>query len=135
MTVDRNPNKTAVREAGRRRRLGHRPAICKECGEDRLETLELHHPHGKNSSPDLMVVYCKNCHAVATEHQLRGDVPLQSAKSLLEREETQLRASAVFRRDEADAEDRRTKDLAEFRKHLDRLLPDWRDRLNERTKK
>ncbi len=135
MTVDRNPNKTAVREAGRRRRLGHRPPICTKCREDRLETLELHHPHGKNSSPNLMEVNCKNCHAVATESQLRGDVPLRPEMSPLRREAARLRASAVFRRDEAEAEDRRAEGFAELDEYLDSLLPDWWKRWNERTKK
>ena len=104
MTKDENPKKTARREAQRRRRLPP-DACCIRCGETAPEALEQHHPMGREHQRDLTATLCKNCHAKATEGQLREEVPLLAANNFPDRLASILKAVAAFFRFLADAFD------------------------------
>lgn len=139
--VDRDPTKTAVRKARRQRRLG-RNAACAWCGEGALETLravndaalaervrqtllERHHPLGRAHDPRLTIILCRNCHARATEGQRRSAVPMEPQNKVLNHAIARLRASGVFHRDAADAEDRMADKLEQFAGFLDTEYPTW----------
>lgn len=102
MSKDKNPKKTTARESKRQRRFPP-DAVCIACGESALVALEMHHPMGAAHEPDLTVPLCKNCHAKATEDQLREDVPLSATDSLLDRLAAILGALAAFFRFLADS--------------------------------
>jgi len=128
MSKDKNPKKTAVREARRQRRFPP-DAVCATCPESALVALEMHHPMGAAHEPNLTVPLCKNCHAKATEDQLREAVPLSATDSLLDRVAAIFGALAAFFRFLADAFNRLQSQVKEFAGKLDEKLPEWRAEL------
>ena len=148
--MDRNPTKTAARESKRQRRLG-RGAACALCGmghqallivvEDQALAerinrvlLEQHHPYGRAHDPSLTVVLCRNCHALATDDQLRAAVPMTRQGSPLGRGIARLMSRASFDRTAAEAEDREAEELKEFVAFLDSECPEWRSRWKEKKR-
>lgn len=101
MSQDKNPTRTARREARRRRRLPPN-SVCATCGEDDPTVLELHHVMGRAHSK-LEIVQCKNCHAKATEGQRREQVPLAPTKDFPNCLAAMLDALAAFFRHLANA--------------------------------
>ena len=130
MAKDMNPKKTAAREAKRQRRLAP-DAVCVACGESAHVALEMHHPMGSAHDPDLTVPLCKNCHAKATEDQLREEVPLSATDSLLDRLAAIFGALAAFFRFLADAFNRLQTQVKEFAGSLDVAHPEWCAELGE----
>ena len=130
MSKDKNPKKTAAREAKRQRRFPT-DAVCVTCGESALVALELHHPMGAAHEPNLTVPLCKNCHAKATEDQRREDVPLSATNNLLDRVAAIIGALAAFFRFLADAFNRLQDQVKAFAGKLDEKLPEWRVELGE----
>ncbi len=130
MSKDMNPKKTAVREAKRQRRLPP-DAACVTCGENAYVALEMHHPMGAAHEPNLTVPLCKNCHAKATEDQLREDVSLSATDSFPDRLAAILGALAAFFRFLADAFNRLQSQVKEFAGNLEVTHPEWRAELGE----
>lgn len=128
--VDRDPTRTTAREARRRKLLGPHP-VCVRCGEDRPEAFEWHHTGGREHDPDRESLLCRNCHAVVSESQRRGDVDLAPQANPLDREIARHRALAVDLRDSGDAEDRAAARLEKLRVSLDSELPQWREHLEK----
>jgi hypothetical protein len=95
MSKDKNPKRTAAREANRQRQFPP-DAVCITCGESALVALEKHHPMGAAHEPDLTVPLCKNCHAKATEDQFREGVPLSETDSFFDRVAAILGGLAAF---------------------------------------
>jgi len=142
--VDRDPIKTAVRNAKREQRLGS-DAACGLCGLAELAALRVvtdpalidavlqalrarHHPGCRAHDSELTIILCLNCHAIVTESQLRGAVPMVPQPNELERQIARQRALATFFQDLADAEDRAAEALEGFRDFLDAEFPEWRER-------
>ena len=125
MSKDMNPKKTAAREAKRQRRWSP-GARCASCGETAHVALELHHPMGVAHEPGLTVILCRNCHAKATEDQLREEVELSATDSLLDRVAAILGALAAFFRFLADSFNRLQSQVKEFVAKLDAKHPEWR---------
>lgn len=96
MATERDPLGNDARKAQRARRLPP-DAMC-ACGENRPETLDLHHPAGHAHAPGLMVVRCRNCHAVDNEAQrdVGADLTHRTDRTLLEVVEAGLRSLAAF---------------------------------------
>lgn len=95
--MDRDSNKTALREARRLARftsLGLEP-VCVYCGCADLWTLEIHHITCRNNDAALYEVRCKNCHAMATENLRREGVSTSRETSPRNRVIRNLRAMAV----------------------------------------
>ena len=130
MSKDKNPKKTAAREAKRKRRFPP-DAVCMTCGESAHVALEMHHPMGAAHEPDVTVPICKNCHAEATEEQRRGEVPLSVADNFLDRIAAIFGAVAAFCQFLADAFNRLKDRVKEFARKLDAKYPDWRAELGE----
>lgn len=130
MSKDMNPKKTAAREARRQRRLPP-DAACVTCSERSHVTLEMHHPMGAAHEPNLIVPLCKNCHAKATEDQLREEVPLSATDNLLDRIAAILGAVAAFFRFLADALNQLQGQVKDFAEKLDAKFPAWRTELAE----
>jgi hypothetical protein len=130
MSKDKNPKRTAAREANRKRQFP-RDAVCITCGESALVALEKHHPMGAAHEPDLTVPLCKNCHAKATEDQLREDVPLSATDSFLDRVAAILGALAAFFHFLADSFNRLQSQVKEFAGKLDAKFPEWCAELGE----
>jgi hypothetical protein len=130
-TVDRDPTKTAVREARRRKLLGSHP-VCVRCCEDRPEAFQWHHTGGREHDPDRESLRCRNCHAVVSEGQRRADVDLTPQANPLDREIARLRAVAVDLRDAGDAEDRAAARLEKYRASLDAKPPERREHSEKR---
>ena len=90
-------------EAARKQRLKalYEGKACVRCGETNAEMLgaysriDLHHVVGRANDPDLVVYYCRNCHAVAGA-QLKEvgvvDLSAKPRRNLLEVIATVLRA-------------------------------------------
>ncbi len=147
--MDRSPIETAGREARRELRLG-RDASCLLCGVRDLETLrevrkgstlfssirkillEEHHICGRANDPDWKCILCRNCHARASESQLREKVPLKLQENVLDRKIARRKALACFHRDAARAEDREAEELEDFADFLDSDNPGWRARWKKR---
>jgi len=141
--IDRDPEKTAVRTAQRELRLGVDKA-CAFCGERSLEVLrevtgpkiaahvrevllELHHVLGRAHDPQIRILLCLNCHARATEGQLRNAVPMQPQDNFLYRLRAALRSVAAFLEEALAAVERWLKDLDDFISFLDTKCPTWLD--------
>jgi hypothetical protein len=98
-----NPVRAARRQTELRQKLGEERPTCIYCGCPDLVALRRipakllpeHHPLGKNHDPDLTVIACLNCHAVA--HELLDDagVELELVPDPVKRVEAMLRAEAV----------------------------------------
>ena len=142
--MDRDPVPTAIRDFKREQRLGPN-AACAWCGIDDLVVLravpkgseldqwirvrlhEMHHPCGRAHDPKLTICLCFNCHAIATESQLREVVPLAPQKNPLDRVIARGRVLATFHRGSGDAEDRVAEGMESFRTFLDRTYDEWRE--------
>ena len=125
MSKDKNPKRTARRVAKQRRRLPP-DARCVACGESAPEALECHHVMGRAHQRDLTAPLCRNCHAKATEEQLREETPLRATENLPERLAAILGALAAFFRFLADSLDRLAEQLKAFIGSLDARCPGWR---------
>lgn len=141
--------KTFVREAKREQRLG-RDAVCVWCGVRDLEALrevpkesslaavirksimEEHHVLGRANDPDLKIILCLSCHAIASESQRREVVPLKPQKNALDHIIASHKANACFLRDYAIAEDRKVEELEALAGFLDSEYLDWRTRWSNR---
>jgi len=103
MKASRNPARAARRKTELRERLGIEQPNCIYCGYPELVALRrvpatllpVHHVLGQNHDPDLTVIACLNCHAVA--HELFDDagVVLEPVSDPVTRVATMLRAEAV----------------------------------------
>lgn len=65
------------RKQQRLRKLGTNTPRCGCCGEDRWQTLELHHVAGQ-AHDDQTVIQCRNCHRVLSDAQ-RSHPPAQDS--------------------------------------------------------
>jgi hypothetical protein len=119
--MDRYPSRTAGREMRRLQRLGIGPLVCFRCGyidpialiRVKVEWLvakglpksifEDHHIVGEKHDPDLTVLICRNCHALATEGLLRAGVSMQAAPDDDTRDALRLEALAVWFADVAES--------------------------------
>lgn len=114
MRKDPNPAKTAAREAARARRLGP-GAACRDCGENRHPALlQVHHPAGRAHDPKFSVQLCRNCHAIATDDQIREEIALGPQPTPQQRHVARRRANAAYHRSAADADDRAADELEAF---------------------
>jgi hypothetical protein len=142
--LDRDPVKTAVRRARRQQRLGSE-ASCAFCGVADQESLrivddpklierirqillERHHPLALAQDPDLTIILCRNCHALATESLRCADVPLEIQGNPLDRQIARGKAWGTFHGDAARSEDRMVEELEEFLTFLDDQYGDWREK-------
>ena len=130
MTKDKNPKKTARREARQRRRVP-RDACCIFCGESDPRVLEMHHVLGRAHEPDVTAPVCTNCHRKESDRQIREEVPLSGTDNLPDRLAAILGALAAFLRSLADLLDRLADQVKAFIGNLDARLPDWRTELGE----
>ena len=126
MSEDNNPKRTAKREAMQRRKLVP-GAACVGCGESDPKLLELHHVAGRAHERELVTPLCKNCHARATEAQLRGDIPFNRTQNLLDRIVAIFQTVAAFFRFLADSCERIAGELVAFVASLDLGCPNWRE--------
>lgn len=96
MATEKDPLGNDARKARRARRLPPNPTCA--CGENRPETLDLHHPAGDAHAPDLKIVRCRNCHAVDSEAQrdVGADLTHRTERTLLEVVEAGLLSLAAF---------------------------------------
>lgn len=58
--------------------LGTNEPRCGSCGEDRWQTLELHHLAGQ-AHDDQVVIQCRNCHRVLSDAQRDHPAPQETA--------------------------------------------------------
>ncbi len=140
--MDREPTKTAVRNAKREQRLG-RDAACAFCGLKepaallpvtdlavadalRQTLLERHHVLGRAHDSELTIIVCRNCHAIVTESQRCGAVPMRPQANVLDRLIACLRSVAALLEDARNAVERFLEDLEVFASFLDAQLPSWR---------
>jgi hypothetical protein len=130
MTKDKNPKRAARREGKQQRRVPA-GAVCARCGKSKPYLLELHHPMGKAHEADLVVILCKNCHAEATEGQLREEVPLSATDNLLDRVAAIFDALATFFRFLAESFNRLAGQVRDFIGSLDGKYPEWRTELSD----
>lgn len=72
-----------ARKQRRLRRLGSNEPRCATCGEDRDQTLELHHVAGQ-AHDETTIILCRNCHRVASDAQRDHEPTQQSADPHLE---------------------------------------------------
>src|SRR5688500_19247853 len=101
--MDRDPIKTAAREARRARTLGE-GATCLRCGmtnlaalvEGAANLLEDHHVVGRRHDAGLTIPLCRNCHAILTEDNRCSGADMRQQPSLLERIVNVLRALGAF---------------------------------------
>jgi hypothetical protein len=121
--MDRDPNRTALREARRLQVLGDIPSVCAFCsyeGPVILDSkkwlrargvpkrlLQDHHPEGRKQDSELTIPLCHNCHNECTEGLLREGVSMQRAKDKRERLARSLEADAAFFEDFAKAQRRK----------------------------
>lgn len=120
MGQPQNPARAARRKTELRERLGVERPACIYCGYHEPVALRRvsrkflpeHHPLGQNHDPDLVVLVCLNCHAVA--HELLDDagVELESVSDPVMRVAAMLRAEAVHLEMLADSKQRQA-DLLE----------------------
>jgi hypothetical protein len=101
------------------------------CGESAPYLLELHHVMGKAHESDLTIVLCKNCHAKATEGQLREEVPLSATDNILDRVAAIFDALAAFFRFLADSLNQLARQVRTSMGKLDAEVPEWRAALSD----
>ena len=130
MSKDKNPKRTARREAKQRRRVPP-DAVCVECGESDPCLLEQHHVMGQAHEPGLTVPLCKNHHAKATEGQLQEEVPLSATDNLFDRVAAIFDALAAFLRRLADTFNQLAQQVRDSIGKLDTEVPEWRAALSE----
>jgi hypothetical protein len=141
--TDRDPERTAVRATQRELRLGV-DAACVLCGKGELAALqkvrdpalaeavrqavlEEHHVLGRALDPELKVILCRTCHAVAHETLRRGAVSMVPQGNVLDRLITCLGGLIAFLHDLSNALERHHADLEALRTFLDAKHPTWRD--------
>ena len=123
MRKDPNPAKTAAREAGRARCFGPN-AACRDCCENRHPALlQVHHPAGRAHDPNFSVLLCRNCHAIATDDQIREEIALGPQPTPQQRHVARLRARATDHRTAAESDDRAADELEALFKTLGPLDP------------
>jgi hypothetical protein len=123
MRPSRNPVRAARRKTELRERLGVERPSCIYCGCPELVALRRlpgrlvpeHHPFGQNHDPDLTVIACLNCHAVAHELLDGAGVELKPLPDPVMRIAAMLRAEAVHFEMLADSK-RRQAELLEGKK-------------------
>jgi hypothetical protein len=130
MSRDKNPKRTARRGEKQRRRVPP-DAICVGCGETKPYLLEEHHVMGKAHEPDLTAPLCRNCHAKATEGQLREEVPLTATDNVFDCVAAIFDALAAFFRFLADSFNRLAGQVRSSMGRLDAECPEWRAALSE----
>ena len=130
MSKDSNPKRTARCEARQQRRVPP-DAVCVRCGESAPYLMEHHHVMGQAHKPDLTIVLCKNCHAKATQGQLREEVPLSATDNLLARVAAIFDALAAFFRFLADSLNELARQVRTSMGKLDAEVPEWRATLSE----
>jgi ABC-type transporter Mla subunit MlaD len=86
---------------------------------------------GRAHAPDLTAPLCKNCHAEATEGQLREEVALSATDNLLDRVAAIFDALAAFFRFLADSLNQLAGQVREFVGSLDGKYPEWRSELSD----
>jgi hypothetical protein len=86
---------------------------------------------GREHEGDLTIILCKNCHARATEGQLREEVPLGAASNLPDRVAAILDALAAFFRFLADSFNRLAGQVRSSMGKLDAEVPEWREALSD----
>ncbi len=120
--MDRDPNRTALREARRLQGLGDTPSICAFCSYEGpvipvtirwlkahgvpKKLLEDHHPRGRKHDPELTIPLCRNCHWQCTEGLLREGISMRFERDQRERIAISLEAQAAFFEDFAKAQRR-----------------------------
>lgn len=120
--MDREPNRTALREARRVQELGDIPSVCALCSYEGpvilvtfkwlkphgvpKKLLELHHPRGRKHDPRLTIPLCRNCHGECSEGLLREGISMRSERDPRERTALSLEAQAAFFEDFAKAQRR-----------------------------
>jgi hypothetical protein len=130
MSRDKNPKRTARREAKQQRRVPP-DAVCAGCGKGAPYLMEQHHVMGRAHEPDLTAPLCKNCHAEATQGQLQEEVPLSATDNILDRVAAIFDALAAFFRFLADSFNRLAGQVREFVGNLDGKYPEWRSELSD----
>ena len=103
MDQPQNPARAARRKTELREKLGVERPVCIYCGCDELVALRRlpktllseHHVLGQNHDPDLVVLTCLNCHAVAHERLSDAGVELEKVCDPVDRVAAMLRAEAV----------------------------------------
>lgn len=128
--MDSDPIGTAAREEKKARRLGGEKA-CILCGATEIASLtsrvlEEHHPLGRAHVPAITVTLCLNCHATASDAQVRAGVPLSPQKSLVETVIAVMRGLAILFEELASTLWRYALGLQVFVEDLDEHT-DWRD--------
>ena len=120
--MDRDPNRTALREARRIQELGDIPSVCAFCSYEGpvilvtlrwlnahgvpKKLLEDHHINGRKHDPKLKIPLCRNCHAECSEGVLRAGVSMRFERNQRERMALSLEAQAAFFEDFAKAQQR-----------------------------
>jgi hypothetical protein len=124
-----NPAANDRRRDTRKRKLGP-DAACVLCGERRPDALilERHHVALVENEPNVAVVLCKNCHAVAQESlRCAGVVEWAPvADTWIERELAILRGEADFLQLLAESRLRAADQLEKFFVRLEAECADWR---------
>ena len=120
--MDRDPNRTALREARRLQSPGDIPSVCAFCsyeGPVILATLrwlkahgvpkkllEDHHPYGRKNDPELTIPLCRRCHAECAEGLLREGVSMRFEPNLRKRTALILKADIAFMENSIKAKQR-----------------------------
>ncbi|HVB57143.1 MAG TPA: hypothetical protein VNE63_12025 [Candidatus Acidoferrales bacterium] len=86
-----------------RERLGSEWPVCFYCGYAEpvalrsipIKSFPEHHVLGRNHDPDLTVLVCLNCHALAHEKLTDAEVDLRKEFDPVKRVATMLRAEAI----------------------------------------
>ena len=103
---DQRPIRKVLRRVRRLKRFGSDDPICLYCGCSEVALLrpvtkrflEAHHLFGESHDPKLTVLLCRNCHYLATENLLRGDVSMLPEPDQLKRSAIMLRGLSVHHR-------------------------------------
>jgi len=132
MSKDKNPKRTARREAKQRRRVPPGD-VCVFCGEDDPRVLQEHHVMGRAHEPDLTVTSCLNDHAKATDGQFQEEAPLSATGNILDRVAAIFDVLAAFFRFLADSFNRLAGQVRNSIGKLDAEHPEWRTTLSEGT--
>ena len=134
--MELNPIGNDARLARRERRLRD-DYECLTCGIRAPEVLvrfwgdlvEFHHVAGYRNDPELGVMLCLNCHAIATEAQRRAGVELgrQPQPCPLSRLISWLAGVGEFLRSLAESAARLAATMRDLRRFLDDQHPGWQD--------
>jgi len=89
--------------------------------------LERHHVLGQKNFPQLTIILCRNHHAIVTEFQRRGAVPMTLQTNPLDRQIASLGNVSALLQGMLEAVEEFRTDLEEFREFLDDRFPNWSD--------